>query len=275
MSFNHSSLNNFNNIDNTIYYLGNRNLNLGSLKDFDNVNVLLYTIHKYTIIPYISFILYKNKKTLNAIKMNYLNYSTPFKIEKKILNMFDFMISVKYKGFIKFNNEVFLFYQYHRKNNNFNLEFDKLTYIDVTISEIINYNKVFDFIIDKNLINLFLKNKVFNYLIQNNKILEIPDIYYKYHDHYNLYNIINEDYKINHNNYYDFYLIDSLKTNKKKYVFKYIIFNGLTNISNNDYIIKNEKMFDSIVYINKKTNYKLINIKNYNQIYLRYVYKIY
>jgi len=273
---NFNSNNNFNNIDDSIYYLGSNYLNLGSFNSKNkNVNVLLYTINKYTVVPYISFLLHKNSNTLNAIKFNYVDYSTPFNIEKKLSNMFDFIKSVKYKGFFNFNNEIYLFYEYYRKSLNFNLEFNKLTYIDVIVSEIINYNKVFDYIINKSLVNLFLKNKLFNYLKQNNNILEIPEIYYKYHDHYNIYNVINDDYKLNHNNYYEFYPIDSLNINKKKYVFKYIIFAGFTNISNKPYINENEKMFNSILYVNKKTNYKIINIKNFNQIYFRYVYKIY
>ena len=264
------------NIDNTIYYLGNNYLNLGSFNSKNiNVNVLLYTINKYTVVPYISFILHKNNNTLNAIKFKYIDYSSPFNIEKKLSNMFDFINNVKYKGYFNFNNEIYLFYEYYRKNYNFNHEFNKLTYIDVTISEIINYNKVFNYIINKSLVNLFLKNKLFNYLKQNNNILEIPEIFYKFHDDYNIYNVINDDYKLNHNNYYDFYPINSLETNNKKYVYKYIIFTGYTNISNKDYINENEKLFNSILFLNKKTNYKLMNVKGFNQIYFRYVYKIY
>ena len=170
----------------------------------------------------------------------------------------------------------FIIIQKKIKINNFN----KSSYVEVTISEIINYNKCFDYKINDKIVNLFLKNKLLNYLEYKKNILEVPEIYYKYHDDNCIYNIIYDDFKLNDNNYYEFFSIDSLKKNKKKYVNKYIIFTGYNTITNNtitnntinDDFINN---YDSILIINSKTNTKIINVKNFNQIYFQSNYKMY
>lgn len=260
---------------NDLYYLGNNYLNLGSLNTNNKaINVILYNINKSAEIPFLNFILQKKEKTLNPIKYKFLDYSTPFKIQENIVKNIDFINNVIYKGYFIYNSEVYLFYEYDIKNN-INYNFNKSLYVEVIVSEIVNYNKCFDYLINNKLVELFLNNKLLNYLEYKNNILEVPEIYYKYHDDYSMYNIIYDDYKLNHNDYYEFYPIDSLNKNKRKYVIKYVIFTGYTNITNNKYINVDEKIYDSILYINSKTKFKIINIKTFNQIYLKSVYKMF
>jgi hypothetical protein len=278
-NINHTNIN-----DDNAYYIGNNYLNLGNLNiNNKKVNILLYTINKYTIIPYISFILQKHNNVLNSINKLILNNSTQFNIINELLNKIYFIDKIFYKGFYKYNNEIYLFYNYSKKNNIIK-NFNKSSYVEVTISEIINYNKCFDYKINDKIVNLFLNNKLLNYLEYKKNILEVPEIYYKYHDDINMYNIVNDDFKLN-NNYFEFHSIDSLKKNKKKYVIKYIIFTGYITITNNtitNNTITNNTInddsinyFDSILIINSKTNTKIINVKNFNQIYLQTYYKMY
>ena len=283
-NINDTNINDTNIIDDNVYYIGNNYLNLGNLNiNNKKVNILLYTINKYTIIPYISFILQKHNNVLNSINKLILKNSTQFNIINELLNKIDFIDKIYYKGYYKYSNEIYLFYDYtkNKKYKNFN----KSSYVEVTISEIINYNKCFDYKINDKIVNLFLKNKLLNYLEYKKKILEVPEIYYKYHDDNCIYNIIYDDFKLNDNNYYEFFSIDSLKKNKKKYVIKYIIFTGYITITNNtitNNTITNNKInddfinnYDSILIINSKTNTKIINVKNFNQIYFKTYYKMY
>lgn len=259
---------------NDVYYLGNNYLNLGSINSNKNKNILLYTINNYTKVPFISFILKKNEKKLNIINLNKFEKLKPLELQIEIKKKFNFIDSINYKGYYMFNNEIFLFYEYKKLNNDDkNYNFNKLEYVDVIISEIINYNKCFDYTIDKKLVELFLNNKLFNFLKNNDIILESPEIYYKYHNNNNMYNVIYDDFKLNKNNYYEFYTLDSLKNNKETYVFKYIIFTGNTTISYNKNINKEEEFYDSILIV-KKNKLKKIYIKNFDQIYFKSYYDI-
>ena len=119
-----TTINHTNIIDDNVYYIGNNYLNLGNLNiNNKKVNILLYTINKYTIIPYISFILQKHNNVLNSINKLILNNSTQFNIINELLNKIYFIDKIFYKGFYKYNNEIYLFYNYSKKNNiikNFN-----------------------------------------------------------------------------------------------------------------------------------------------------------
>ena len=274
-NINDTNINDTNIIDDNVYYIGNNYLNLGNLNiNNKKVNILLYTINKYTIIPYISFILQKHNNVLNSINKLILNNSTQFNIINELLNKIYFIDKIFYKGFYKYNNEIYLFYNYSKKNNIIK-NFNKSSYVEVTISEIINYNKCFDYKINDKIVNLFLNNKLLNYLEYKKNILEVPEIYYKYHDDINMYNIVNDDFKLNNNNYFEFHSIDSLKKNKKKYVVKYIIFTGYNTITNKTINDDSINYYDSILIINSKTNTKIINVKNFNQIYFNTYYKMY
>jgi hypothetical protein len=180
----------------------NKNLNditkYKNLKYSSNIIFIPYHITKNEELPFIQIFL--NKKTDNKNNLEFLQFNykdeTIFKNEK---SMFDFMFYIMdkliennishnyntnikelFKGYKVYDDRLYLFFDVSNINiDNFYISNNDLLWF-CSYDEIINHNKICNFLIDKNVVNFFNHNIDFLQIINisTQEIYDYPNILY-------------------------------------------------------------------------------------------------
>jgi hypothetical protein len=158
------------------------------------INICVYQINTSCELPFIEFLM---KKSFNKeFKKQQFEFPsvmyTPSKrtvidqAKKHVHTLLDENEVVKYRGYLKKNNEYYLFFHKYFRKLKFPL---KLTMNDdvlwwIVTSEIVNFKKVMYIDVDKRATDLFIKNPTIMHLYDcNNRLIETPVICY-YGDQY-------------------------------------------------------------------------------------------
>jgi hypothetical protein len=212
-------------------------------ENITKINLLCYTINSNIIFPFLLFLLFKDEDNILKFPIIEINNDEPFEnmineYFNKYFNYFD----ISYNGIICNNNIYFLMIEIKIKNNflDFSEQYPNI-YFSLS-SEIINYKKINNYLIDKNITQMFLNIPEFGILYdKNNKInYKIPDVAYKIISHEQLnYFLFFQNKKENNfnliNDYYFFYRKLKINENEndnksenenKKYIFRYALFCG-------------------------------------------------
>ena len=218
-------------------------------ENITKINLLCYTINSNIIFPFLLFLLFKDEDNILKFPIIEINNDESFEnmineYFNKYFNYFD----ISYNGIICNNNIYFLMIEIKIKNNylDFSEQYPNI-YFSLS-SEIINYKKINNYLIDKNITQMFLNIPEFGILYdKNNKInYKIPDVAYKIISHEQLnYFLFFQNKKENNfnliNDYYFFYrklkINDNENNNKndnksenenenEKYIFRYALFCG-------------------------------------------------
>lgn len=241
-------------ISNKEYFYGNFDNRLP--ENSFNWQPIIYTINKMREIPFLLYLLKNNENEYKFIDV--LN-----KKEKLIENVIIFLskligLKLKYSGFIIYNNVNYLFFEYPN-------EFKEIDgYNWSLISEIINYEKIYDLKINNSIKNLLLNNsEIINiYNVEKTSIYEIPCVCYFLTDNRNGHQLYCSDYDNLSR------IVSNIEKTEKinYYISRCALFNGIIkyNIHNTSNINKHLRYSDSNEY---NSVYNLYT-PNVNEIYL-------
>lgn len=235
------------------------------------IELCIYQVCNKGKYPFLLFLLKKNSDN----SLSFFNFISNFTNSKKVkynlikyINSFFPKANIEYSGFYETNEKNIVILNYENNYSSIITTNDN-NYIWVSAYEIINTNKVYNFIINNYIIDFFYKN--LNFLkLKNNKgtFYEHPIISY-----YQVNKILKEED------------VDCIDIYRKKIVDvlekSYYFYNSLPNFSNDKSILrvalfkgklsfknielyKRDKSYDSLYYIHNNVNRYYI-IRNYNQ----------
>ena len=215
----------------------------------NNIFLCFYGIININNIPVVVYISIKNNDKIDFINFvtNKGEFNKNLNEEVNIIkNTFD--TNVTYDGFINNNNNNYLFYQL--SNIEVSLINNENNYYLITISEIINIKKVYNYHINENIINLFSINHELCNIIKNGNKCDTPTVmYHKLFDKNALntlsVNIVTQGHEIYSPNLY-YYFVPSHKLNNTNNLLRCIIFLDNVYIINNTSIIQ-EEVFEDIM----------------------------
>lgn len=213
----------------------------------NNIFLCFYGIININNIPVVLYISIKNNDKIDFINFITNNVDFNKKVNVKV-NMIKkiFDTNLNYDGFINHDNNNYLFYQLSdiepsmlNNENNYYL---------ITISEIINIKKVYNYDINENIIDLFSINHQLCNIIKNGNKCDTPTImYHKLFDNNSLntlsVNIVTQGHERYSPNLY-YYFVSSHKLNNTNNLLRCIIFLDNIYIINDASIIKDEEFED-------------------------------
>lgn len=235
------------------------------------IELCIYQVCNKGRYPFLLFLLKKNND--NSLSFfDFINNSTNFKKVKynsvKYINNFFPKATIEYSGFYETKEQNILILKYENKYSSI-ITTNNNNYIWVSVYEIINTNKVYNFIINKYIIDFFsnnlnflkLKNKkgycyehpIISYY-RVNKILKEEDI--EYIDVYRekIVSVLDKSY----------YFYCSLpKISNDESILRIVLFKGKLSFKNIE-LYKKDISYDTLFYIHNNVNRYYI-IRNYNQ----------
>lgn len=234
--------------------------------------IMIYTICNQREIPFLLYLLNYNE---NKNKYSFLNIDCKtknIKIEDIIHSIFKKTnINVNYSGVLIYKNINYLFFEYSEPHI-FQSEEYKYNYVWGIITEIINYNNIYNIKIDNDIIELFLNNNTLLTLtnIEETDIYESPNIGYSikqynynristlyFNDYHSILKFVNDERCI------DRYaiLLGSMKLNKTN-IYKNIEYH------NNPYINHEYNSVYNLYSFDVNQLHYLFEVKDKNQYFL-------
>ena len=162
-------------MDNQHFYLGLNILNKNDKFDqiFKTVYICAYNINTKTDKPFIQYLLYKND-TLNFPSFTYTVNSNIINDTITLLSFLfkTILIQNEYKGYLNIDDDLYLFFDISKEPLIYNISdtYRKNKLWMTLIDEMVNYNSIFNFPIEKIVSNLFYKNNELLFLYDKNSV---------------------------------------------------------------------------------------------------------
>ena len=243
-------------------YLINNIIDMSMPKLKSNENTIYLCIYGIIYIKSKPIVLYFSEKDNNIIDFVHFktnNDSFKKKLNNELSNIQDILKKETFfKGYKTFNNNYYLFYEMPIINIT-NLCNSNKNYF-ITISEIVNLKKVYNYNIADHIINLFTSNTDLCILMKDETICETPTImYHKFFDNNSLNviasNLITKGHEVySPHIYYYFYPVTKIKEDHMLRCIFFIenlyVINDYKIINNNDFI-NIQKKYDTVLLTNK------------------------